>query len=84
MAKKILKQSGYPTTDGKTFQIHKEAVKHQTDLDLIEACTGAMMDVDNVKSFLKVNHEIVSDYILKHLTVKPAPKQKPAKPSDKK
>jgi len=77
--KKIKKTSGYPTSDGTVHDVHADAVKHQTDIDLIESCKESGQDADAVKAFLQTNTEVVKDYIAKHLTEKPA-----AKPAVKK
>ncbi len=77
MPTKILKQTGYPTTDGKSFQKHIEAIKHQTKINLDEAvnkCEGEII----TQKFIKDNSEIVSEFIKYHCPKSPAKKRKPA------
>jgi hypothetical protein len=82
--RKITMQKGYPTTDGKTFDKYRDAVKHQADIDLCESCEGGSITTDDLKSYLKSNLETVNDFIRLHLTdKKPAAKKKPAKPASK-
>ena len=77
MARKIERQTGYPTTDGKLFDKYQDAVKHQVDLDLIEASVAAGTVVGH-KGFIEANPEIVSDFIKQHCAKKKPAAKKPA------
>jgi len=80
-ARRIKKTTGYPTTDKKSFDTYKEAIKHQTDIDLDAECEGAaVVNADDMKSFLKTNVEVVQEYIKHHLTPKKPAPEKTAKP----
>lgn len=77
--RRITKQSGYPTSDQQSFSTLHEAMVHQTGLDLSVACeTSVEIDGDELKTFLKDNHEVVSEYIKHNLVKKPAPKKRAA------
>lgn len=83
MARKIERQTGYPTTDGKLFDKYQDAVKHQVDLDLVEASKAAGTVVSH-KDFIIANPEIVSDFIKHHCKAEkkaPATKKPAAKKS---
>ena len=82
MARKIERQTGYPTTDNKLFDKYQDAVKHQVDVDLIEASKSAGSETGH-KAFIIANPEIVSDFIKYHCAKKSAKKKPPANPSDK-
>ena len=79
--RRIQKTIGYPTTDDKSFGTYKEAIEHQTDLDIEESCDGSSINADDLKAYLKVNLHVAKEYIKHHLTPKkPAPKKTGGKP----
>lgn len=77
MARKIERQTGYPTTDGKLFDKYNDAVKHQVSLDVIAAANEADPEGGYI-AFIKANHEVISDFIKHHCIKKKAPTKKPA------
>ena len=79
--RRIKKTSSYPTTDEKSFPTYKEAIEHQTDIDIDAACEGGDINSDDLKAFLKKNSnkEAVTEYMKHHGDKPPAPKKKAAK-----
>lgn len=77
----IVKKTGYPTSDGEMFDSYKEAMNHQTDLDLIASCDADdNIDAASLKKYLTKNVDVLQSYIKQHLTKKPAPKKTGDKP----
>ena len=74
--RRIQKTIGYPTTDDRSFDTYKEAITHQTDVDLDESCKEFSFNEDDMKKFLSSNVKVVQEYIKHHLT--------PKKPAEKK
>ena len=75
-ARKIQKKTGYPTTDDKMFDTYKEAMNHQTELDLIASCDADdNIEAAALKTYLTKNVDVVQAYIKQHLTEKPAAKK---------
>lgn len=80
MAQKIKMKKGYPTSDGKMHNTYAEAMKSQSEIDLMEAvdkCEGTT----TTKDFIMQNSSAVLEFIKYNCTKKPAAaKKKPAAP----
>jgi len=87
--RRIQKTTGYPATDGSSFDTYKEAIKHQTYIDINKSIKNSLIPnkdddkdavVSDVLDFIEDNLVIVQEYIKHHLIPKKAAPKKTVKP----